>query len=220
MMRLYHFPQSCSIAAHIVLEETGADYEVFTVDINKDEHRTPEYLAINPKGKIPALAVDGVIITENPAIQYYLAKKFPERNLFPREELAQAEWISMLSWISNTLHVYGAHVTKTFHFADDPSVFPELQRKGLAEWIKCLTTLETRLEGQDWLVGGQYTTADAYLTLYLGGLRRADASLADFPNLMAWLDRVMARPAVKAVLQRNNSLLLEMPNLYAAAAAA
>jgi len=219
MMRLYHFPQSCSIAAHIVLEETGADYEIYQVDINKDEHRTPEYLSINPKGKIPALAVDGVVITENPAIQYYLAKRFPGKNLFPRGEVDQAEWISMLSWISNTLHVYGAHVTKTFHFADDKSVFPELQRKGLAEWVNCLVTMENRLEDRDWLVGNQYTTADAYLTLYLGGLRMAGASLADFPNLMAWLDRVIARPAVKAVLQRNKSGLLEMPSLYAAAAA-
>lgn len=212
-MRLFHYPQTCSMASHIVLEETGADYDLHTVNLAEKEHLSPEYLRINPKGKIPALATEGAIITENAAIHYYLAKRFPEKQLCPRDPLQQAHWISLGTFISNSLHVAGGHITVPYNFADDQSAYPAMARKGQKDYASCFRMLDERLDGQSWLIGDQFTTVDAYLMPYVAGFERFGIPLSEYPNLIEWARRMIARPAVRRALEDEESIILQMSEL-------
>ena len=92
MLILYYWPGASSVVPHIVLEEIGAPYERQVVNLAQGEHKSGAYLKINPHGKVPALAVDGLVLTENVAILTYLAKRFPETQLLPRSVIEEAHW--------------------------------------------------------------------------------------------------------------------------------
>jgi glutathione S-transferase len=116
-LKLYYSPGACSLAPHLVLEEVGAVFEPVLISTAKGEQRTPEYLAINPKGRVPALADGGFVVTENPAILRYIARKFPDAGLWPddpHEEARCAEW---LAWMSSTIHPTYAHVRRPERYA-------------------------------------------------------------------------------------------------------
>ena len=105
MLTLYYAAGACSTASHIGLEESGAAYEVKPVALAKGEQKTDAYLKINPRAKVPALKLDGgSIITENTAILSYLALRFPEKQLFPKDAAGQARCISHMAWLSNQVH--------------------------------------------------------------------------------------------------------------------
>src|SRR5215217_445203 len=104
MLTLYFSPGACSLASHIAIEETGAPYEAKLTALAKGEQRTPEYLAINPRARVPALKTEDGVITENVAIVTYLAKRFPEKTLLPRDLPAEVRCISTMAWLSNTIH--------------------------------------------------------------------------------------------------------------------
>jgi len=103
MLTLYYAPGVCSMASHIGLEESGAAYEVKPVALAKGEQKTDGYLKINPRGKVPALSVDGKILTENTAILNFLGKRFPEKRLLPTELFDEERCISTCAWLSNTV---------------------------------------------------------------------------------------------------------------------
>src|SRR6202163_4326332 len=104
MLTLYYSPGACSMASHITLEETGAKYEAVPILLAKGEHKTESYLKINPRGKVPALSVDGKVITENTAILTYLAKRFPDKKLLPADPIEEARCISTMASFSNSVH--------------------------------------------------------------------------------------------------------------------
>ena len=112
MLTLYFSPGACSTASHIGLEETGAPYEEKPTLLAKGEHKTDAYLKVNPRGKVPALDVDGKILTENTAILTYLAQRFPEKKLMPEDPLEKARCISTMAWFSNTVHPAFTHIVR------------------------------------------------------------------------------------------------------------
>ena len=104
MLTLYYSPGACSMASHIGLEESGTPYEAKLTSTAKGEHKTPEYLAINPRGKVPALRIGADVLTENLAILTYVAKQFPGADLLPKHPLQEARCLSFMAWLSNTVH--------------------------------------------------------------------------------------------------------------------
>src|SRR5947209_19816034 len=102
MLTLYYSPGACSFAPHIALEETGATYALELVSIPKGEQQTPEYLDVNPRGKIPALRTDQGVLTENVAILTYIARLFPDAKLLPEEPIGMARCLSHMAYLSNT----------------------------------------------------------------------------------------------------------------------
>src|SRR3954451_13541464 len=104
-LKFYYAPGACSLASHIALEETGAAYEPVHVALAKGEQRTPEYLRINPKGRVPALVEGDWVLTENPAILRYLARRFPDPELWPNEAREEARCAEWLAWLAPTLHL-------------------------------------------------------------------------------------------------------------------
>src|SRR5260370_16366643 len=110
MLTLYYSPGACSMASHITLEESGANYEAVPILLSKGENKTESYLKINPRGKVPALKIDNDVITENTAILTYLARSFPEKKLMPKDLLGEVRCISTMAWLSNTAHPCFTHI--------------------------------------------------------------------------------------------------------------
>jgi len=109
MYKLYYAPGTCALASHIALEEAGADYSATRLDFKANQQQSPDYLGINPKGRVPALVTDRGILTENPAILAYVAQSAPDKKLMPEDAFAFAQAQSFNSYLCSTVHVNHAH---------------------------------------------------------------------------------------------------------------
>lgn len=205
MMKLYYSPGACSLAPHIALEETGAAYEPVRVGLPEGEQNTPEYRAINFKGRVPAIADGDFVVTENPACLRFVARRFPEAGLWPddpRDEARCAEW---LAWMSSTIHVAYAHVRRAERYATDEAAKADVQAKGKESCRELWTLIENRLGAGPWALGERYSVADPYLTVFWtwgrGPVLGFDMA-ADFPNWTAHARRMGQRPAVQRAFAR------------------
>jgi glutathione S-transferase len=130
MIKLYYAADTCSLASHIALEDAAADYSTVRISFAAGEQRKPEYLAINPKGRAPALVTDKGVLTETPAILAFIAQSFPQARLAPLDDaflFAQVQAFN--SYVCSTLHVAHAHRMRGYRWADDPSAIAAMQRK-------------------------------------------------------------------------------------------
>src|SRR5215468_2107536 len=170
MLTLYYAPGACSLAAHIVLEESGETYEARRVDFSKAEQRSEAYLKINPLGRVPVLALDsGEPLTENTAILPYLGKRF---GLWPKDALGEARALSWIGLFAASVHPAHAHISRPERYASDAAHFPALQDMGRKTFHGYLTQIDRALSGRQWL-SDQYSVLDPYaLTFYAWGLRR------------------------------------------------
>jgi glutathione S-transferase len=191
-LTLYLSPGSSSMAPHIALHEVGAPFESRWISFAKEEQRAPEYLAINPEGKVPTLVVGGRPLTEVAAILYYLGRRFPEAGLWPAGDIeAEAQTVSWMSFIAATVH--------------------PARRQGIARSHEVFGIADRRLAGRDWAVG-DYSIADIHLfRLYWRFVGWAKPAASDFPNLEAHYRRMMARPAVQKTLQIESAIGYELP---------
>lgn len=200
MMKLFYAPGSCSLASHIALEEAGADYEAVKVDMRQSEQRTPEYLAINPKGRVPALVTGQGVLTETPAILGYVAQAHPQAGLLPTDpwDLAQAQAFN--SYLASTVHVAHAHRMRGSRWADEESSFEDMRRKVPQTMAECFGLIETELLTGPWVLGERFSVCDGYLFTLAGWLEGDGVDPARFPRVHAHRERVRARPAVGKVL--------------------
>lgn len=199
-MKLYYSPGACSLAPHIVLEEGGKPYEAQRVNLAGGEQRTEAYLKIHPNGRVPALVLDdGAIITENTAILPYLGKKF---GLWPKDEMGEAKALSLIGLFAAGVHPAWAHISRPGRYATDETAHPNLQQTGIASFATYLRQIDGLLAGREWFCGS-YSVIDAYgLVFYTWATRRAaDFPMAELSNYRAFRDRMVARPAVRKVLE-------------------
>ena len=170
MLTLYYAPGACSLASHIVLEESGEKYEGKRVDLAKGEQRTEAYLKIHPLGRVPALLLDnGEPLTENTAILPYLGKRF---GLWPKDALAEAKALSLIGYFASSVHPAHAHISRPERYATDKSYFPDIQEQGRKTFHGYLKQIDGMLAGRQWL-SDQYSVLDPYgLLFYAWGLRR------------------------------------------------
>ncbi|MFL5222097.1 MAG: glutathione S-transferase family protein [Microvirga sp.] len=210
-LKLYYSPGACSLAPHIALEEAGVAYEPVKVALAKGEQRTPEYLAINPKGRVPVLAEDDWVLTENAAILPYIAQRFPEARLWPsdpREAARTAEWIG---WIASTVHIAYAHVRRPERYAADPKAIEDVIAKGKESCRDIWGQVDKKLGSGPWAVGKGYSVADPYLLVFWTWGRGPTLGFdmaKDFPNWTAHARRMGERAAVKRAFERE---ALELP---------
>ncbi len=210
MLTLYYSPGACSMASHIGLEESGAAYEAKQIALAKGEQKTPEYLAINPRGKVPALRLDdGTILTENTAILSYLAKRFPEKNLFPKDPIAEARCISMMAWLSNSVHPAFTHIFRPERFCEDQSGLAGVKEAGKKTFWSALQEIDGLVAGKKWMLGDQFTTCDPYALVFYGWGARIEMPVKELKNYTAWKDRMLQRPAVRKILEREQNILLK-----------
>jgi glutathione S-transferase len=201
MLRLFYTPGACSRASHIALRESGAEFELRYVDFAVAEQRGPDYLRVNPKGRVPALETEHGVITENPAILAYVAQRFPAARLAPLDDpFAFARMQSFNSYLCATVHVAHAHLRRPERWADDPAAKAELKRKAPEVVGNCFQLIEDEYLAGPWVLGDAYSVADGYLFTIAEWLPAHRIDAARYPKLHAHMARMRERPAVQAVI--------------------
>jgi glutathione S-transferase len=197
MLGLYYAPGACSMAAHIVLEESGEKYEPIKVDLAGGEQRTEAYLKINPQGRVPVLRLDsGEPLAENTAILPYLGKRF---GLWPTDAIGEAKALSLIGFFAGSVHPAHAHVGRPERYTADQSAYPGIKDMGLKTFHGYLKQIDGKLAGREWL-GDKYSVLDPYgFVFYTWGVRR-ELPMAELKNSTAHKDRMLQRPAVQKVV--------------------
>lgn len=210
MLTLYYAPGACSMASHITLEEAGAQYTPQQILTSKGEQRSPEYLKINPRGKVPALKLnDGSVLTENVAIMVYVARSFPEKKLVPDKVEDAVRGLSHMAWFSNTVHATFGHIVRPERYTKNPSGTDGVKEAAKETYWGCMQEVDNILAGKQWMMGDQYTVCDPYALVFYSWGNRAGLPMTDLKNYTAHKDRMLKRPAVQKVLQREESPLLK-----------
>lgn len=202
MLTLFYSPGACSMASHIALEETGEPYQAQETPLSKSAHKTPEYLAINPRGKVPALSVDGEVITENTAILTYIGKRFPKTGMLPEEPIAQARCISQMAWFSNTPHISQRGYMRPYRFASVDAHHEDVKETAKQNFWVNLQDIDKDIGDKVWMLGDRYTMADPYaLVFYRWGLR-CGLPMHELKSYTRLKNSLLARPAVQKILAR------------------
>jgi glutathione S-transferase len=198
---LFHFPGACSLASHIVLEELGEPYEAVKIDVLAGEQNQPGYRAINPHGKVPALATDQGVLTESPAILAYLADRRPELGLLPADPFTRARALSTMAWLSSSVHPCFARIWRPGLSTDETAAWPDMKAKAEAQLHEHFAELDHRLDGAIWLFD-HFTVVDPYVLVMRRWGSRIGFDMDAFPHLVAHSRRVAARPSAERVLAR------------------
>ncbi|MQW01517.1 glutathione S-transferase [Sinorhizobium medicae] len=201
MLKLFYTPGTCSLASHIALEEAGAVYEVHRVDFSKAEQTKPDYLSINPKGRVPALVTDRGILTETPAILAYIAQSFPKARLAPLDDPFEfARLQSFVSYLCSTVHVAHAHARRAGRWADDPAAQEAMKAKVPQNMGDCFALIERTMFAGPFVLGDCYSIADPYLFTIASWLESDGVDPARFPRILDHRNRMGERQAVAKVL--------------------
>ena len=192
MLTLYFAPGSSSMAAHIALHEVGATFEARPMSFKTNDMRAPDFLKLNPDGKVPTLLIDDRVLTEVAGIPFYLAKRFPDSRLLPHDDIeAEAQAVSWMSFIASTLHPARA--------------------RGLDHAVTVWSVADRKLGG-GWALGERYSIADIHLfRLYWRLFNSLKPAPGTFPNLDAHYARMMARPAVQKTIAVETAIGYELP---------
>jgi glutathione S-transferase len=207
MFNLYYSPGACSLAPHIVLEELGVAYETHRVNLAAGEQRTPEYLKMNPLGRVPVLEYDGRILTENVAILTFLGGAFPKRGLWPRETFDQAAAISMMGFLCSSVHPAYSTIFRPSRWVEDASAAEALKATGRKRYFDFLKMIDAKLAGKNWFMGRQYTVVDPYLLVFYRWGNRIGLDVQSLANYSGHIERLLKRPAVKRVMEHEGITL-------------
>ncbi len=201
-LTLYYAPGTCAQAVRIALHEAGAPHRAVRIDFAAGEQRGPAYRAVNPKGRVPALATEHGVLTETPALLAYVAQRFAQAQLAPADAFGFARMQEFNAYLASTVHVAHAHRPRASRWADEPEAQAAMQRKVPANMAECFDVIERHYLGEGpWVMGDQYTVADGYLFTVAGWLEGDGVDIARFARVHAHFRRVAARPAVVAALQ-------------------
>ena len=203
MLKLFYAPGTCALASHIALEEAGADYTAVRLDFSAGEQRQPAYLAVNPKGRVPALVTDRGVLTETPAILVYIAQRFAHAALAPLDDPFRFGQLQAFhSYLCATLHVAHAHGRRAARWADDPAAQQAMARKVPENVGACFELIERELPEGPWVMGDQYSVGDPYLFTVARWIEGDGVDPARFPKVLAHRARMAERPAVQRVLRQ------------------
>jgi glutathione S-transferase len=200
-MKLYYATGTCALASHIALEEAGAEYSTVRINFAVHEQRSPEYLAINPKGRVPALVTDKGIITETPAMLAFIAQSFPKARLASLDDPFRfAEVQAFNSYLCSTVHVAHAHRMRGTRWADDPAAIEAMKRKVPDSVAACFELIEQKMLQGPWVMGESYTVCDPYLFTLAQWMEGDSVDPARFPKVRDHRNRMSERAAVRKVL--------------------
>jgi glutathione S-transferase len=201
MFKLYYAPGTCALASHIALEEAGADYETERLDFKRNEQNSAEYLAINPKGRVPSLITDRGALTETPAILAFIAQCFPQARLAPLDDAyGFAEVQAFNSYLCATVHVAHAHRVRGYRWAAEESSLSDMKQMVPKTVGACFALIERDMLRGPWVMGEQYTVCDPYLYTIATWLEGDGVDLSTLPRVMDHRKRMAERPAVRAAL--------------------
>jgi glutathione S-transferase len=206
MLKLYYAPGTCARACHIALEEAGADYSAERLNFKVNQQNSPEYLEINPKGRVPSLMTDRGVLTETPAMLAYIAQSFPQARLAPLDDaFAFGQMQAFNNYLSSTVHVAHAHKTRGSRWATEESTFADMKRMVPQTMGACFALIEQKMLKGPWVMGEQYTVCDAYLFTLGGWLQGDSVDIETLPKVADHHKRMSERPAVRNVLEQERA---------------
>ena len=196
---LYYAPNTCALAPYVTLTEAGATFEVRPLNYRKRQNLSPEYLKINPKHKVPALVVDGKILTENVAIHQWVHRTFPDAKILPSNPWNEMQAISLHAWCASGIHPYLSRINNPGKVCDET---------GAADSVVKLATeflFEAFRIADDMLAGGEYffdhfTAPDAHFFWCCRRATQLGVDISGFSNVAAHFNRMQERPSVKKLL--------------------
>ena len=201
MLKLFYAANTCALASHIALEEAGAQYETVRLSFSSDDQRKPEYLAINPKARVPSLDTGDGVLTETPAILAFIAQSFPKAKLAPLQDpFAFARVQAFNCYLCSTVHVAHAHRMRGYRWVDDSAAIEAMKKKVPASVSECFGLIERTMFEGPWVMGETYTICDPYLFTLAQWLEADGVDLARLPKIREHRTRVSERPAVNKAL--------------------
>ena len=200
MIKLFHAWGSCSLAPYLALAEAGAEFEVAVMSTKAGDQRTPEYLALNPKGRVPLLMTDQGALTENVAILAWVAQAYPDAKLAPSDPWGFAQAQAFNSYLASTVHVAHAHKHRGYRWANEASSFADMTAKVAENEIACFQLIEETMLKGPYVLGETFSICDAYLFTIADWLEEDGVDPRQFAKVYAHRERVRARPAVRKVL--------------------
>jgi glutathione S-transferase len=200
MLKLYWASGSCALASHIALEEAGAKYETVKLEFRQGDQRKPEYLKVNPKGRVPALITDRGILTETPAILAWIAQTYPQAKLAPADPFDFAQAQAFNSYLCATVHPAHAHGPRGSRWTDDAAAQETMKAKVPQNMADCFALIENEMFKGPWVMGAAYSICDPYLYTISGWLEGDKVDIAKFPKVHDHYKRMNERAAVKTVV--------------------
>jgi glutathione S-transferase len=201
MLTFYYSPGSCALASHIALEEAGAPFTLRRIDFSRAEQKSPAYLAINPKARVPAIVTPRGVLTETPAMLAFIAQSFPDARLAPLDDpFAFAQLQAFNVYLCSTVHVAHAHRMRGYRWADDPAAHLAMQKKVPQSVGECYALIEQKMLKGPWVMGEQYTIADPYLYTLAQWMEADGVDAATIPRVADHRARMKERPAVKKAI--------------------
>lgn len=201
MLTLYYAPGTCALAAHLVLEYAGARYEAVRVDFKNQQQRSPEYLQVNPKGRVPALRTAQGILTETPALLQYIAQTHPQAGLAPLDDPFQlAKCNEFNAYLSSTVHVNHAHKGRGYRWTDDAAAIEAMKQKVPQNMADCFALIEEKYLRGPWVLGERFSISDPYLYTLSTWLAGDGVDVQRFPRVADHMRRMEAEPVVQKIL--------------------
>ena len=201
MLTFYYAPGTCALATHLALEYAGVPYEAVRLNFKEQQQRSADYLRINPKGRVPALATAQGVITETPALLQYVAQTFPEARLAPLDDaFLLAKMNEFNSYLCSTVHVAHAHGARGYRWSDDAEAIESMKRKVAQNMGDCFGLIEAHLFQGPWVLGERFSTSDLYLYTMTRWLEGDKVDVQRFAKVSAHLRRMDAQPLVQKVL--------------------
>lgn len=201
---LYHSPGACSMATYISLLEAKADFEVKITSLKKQAQTSPEYAAINPKKKVPYMVVDGKGLSENVALQSWIAETYPEANLLPSDRWNHKRALSYMGWFGSGIHPHITRHFKPVKFCANEDAHADIKAKSKAMYMEQLALVENELAGRTWFFD-HYTACDSYFFWIYDRALNEGFDLSGFEHCTAHNKRMRERENVQKVLAHTDS---------------
>ena len=196
---LYYAPDACSLVPYVTLTEANANFEVRNLNLRKDDQKSDEYLRINPKHKVPLLVVDGRRLSENVAIQIWIARQFPQAKLLPADPWQELNAVSLLAWCASGMHPYLSRINSTSRVCDLPGAEGSVRRLAKGLLFENYKIADEMLAGREYFFD-HFTAADAHFFWCFRRGSQFDLDLSIFPNCSAHFERIQRRPSVQSLL--------------------
>ena len=201
MLKLYYATGTCALATYITLEEAGADYTAERLSFKTNQQNSADYLAINPKGRVPALVTDRGVLTETPAMLAYIAQSFPSAKLAPLDDAFEfAKVQAFNSYLCSSVHVAHAHKGRGYRWATDEASFADMKRMIPKTVGAAFALIERSMLKGPWVMGEAYTICDPYLFTVAQWLEGDGADISALPKVVEHRKRMSERPAVREVM--------------------
>jgi glutathione S-transferase len=196
---LYYAPNTCALVPYVTLTEAGAEFEPRPLNFRKAQNRTPEYLKINPMHKVPVLMIDGQPLTENVAIQIWIARNFPGAKLLPSDQMQEIRAISLMAWCAADFHPHLSRANSPAKYCDMPGTEESIRRLAAEFLLENFKIADDRLAGRDYFFD-HFTAADAHFLWCFRRATQLELPLARFTNCTAHFERMQERPSVRKAL--------------------